>query len=42
MKEIFTTPNAKTIIVTLRIVTTEKSELAFLLIQYLHVPLEKY
>ena len=32
----FTTPNSKNIITTLRIVTIEKSELAFLLILYFH------
>ena len=32
----FTTPNSKNIIATLRIVTIEKSELAFLLILYFH------
>ena len=32
----FTTPNSKNIIVTLRIVTIEKSVLAFLLILYFH------
>ena len=34
----FTTPNSKNIIATLRIVTIEKSELAFLLILYFHGP----
>ena len=33
---VFVTPNSKNIIATLRIVTTEKSELAFLLILYFH------
>ena len=34
--KIFTTPNSKKVIATLRIVTIEKSELTFLLILYFH------
>ena len=34
--ELFTTPNSKNIIATLRIVTIDKSELTFLLTLYFH------